>query len=206
MGGTMSSIQINGDTSGSVILQAPAVSGSTTLTLPTTSGTVLTNVSTITPSAGTVTQASLSTNVAGNGPAFSAYQSSAQSIAHNTFTKVQFQTENFDTNSNFDNSTNYRFTPTVAGYYYVSELVCFNSLSQNSFSQILKNGSSVANSPTGIPWAGISNSQTSASVLVYMNGSTDYLEVWAYQASGGALNLITGTNITAFSAFLARSA
>jgi hypothetical protein len=144
--------------------------------------------------------------LAPTGPAFSAYQSSAQSIAHNTFTKVQFQTENFDTNSNFDNSTNYRFTPTVAGYYYVSELVCFNSLTANSFSQILKNGSSVANSPNGIPWAGISNSQTSASVLVYMNGSTDYLEVWAYQASGGSLNLLAQTNLTAFSAFLARSA
>lgn len=41
----MSSITINGDTSGSVILQAPAVSGSTTLTLPSTSGTVLTTTS-----------------------------------------------------------------------------------------------------------------------------------------------------------------
>ncbi len=187
----MSSITISGDTSGSIILQAPSVSGSTTLTLPTTSGTVLTTANTF---------------GAGLGPAFSAYQSSAQSIAHNTFSKVQFQTENFDTNSNFDNSTNYRFTPTVAGYYYVSELVCFNSLTANSFSQILKNGSSVANSPTGIPWAGIYNSQSTASVLVYMNGSTDYLEVWAYQASGGALSLIVGTNLTAFSAFLARSA
>jgi hypothetical protein len=144
--------------------------------------------------------------LAPTGPAFSAYQSSAQSISHNSFTKVQFQTENFDTNSNFDNTTNYRYTPTVAGYYFVDARVCFNSLSQNSFSQILKNGGSEANSPTAIPWAGISNSQSTASVLVYMNGSTDYLEVWAYQASGGALSLIVGTNITAFSAFLARAA
>lgn len=43
MGGAMSSITINGDTSGSVILQAPAVSGSTTLTLPTTTGTLVTS-------------------------------------------------------------------------------------------------------------------------------------------------------------------
>jgi hypothetical protein len=144
--------------------------------------------------------------LAPTGPAFSAYQSSAQSISHNSFTKVQFQTENFDTNSNFDNTTNYRYTPTVAGYYFVDARVAFNSLSQNSFSQILKNGGSESNSPTAIPWAGISNSQSTASVLVYMNGSTDYLEVWAYQASGGALSLIVGTNITAFSAFLARAA
>ena len=41
----MSSVIISGDTSGSVILQAPAVAGSTTLTLPSTSGTVLTTTS-----------------------------------------------------------------------------------------------------------------------------------------------------------------
>lgn len=43
MGGVMSSVTISGDTSGSIILQAPAVSGSTTLTLPTTSGTLVTS-------------------------------------------------------------------------------------------------------------------------------------------------------------------
>lgn len=53
MGGAMSSVTISGDTSGSIILQAPAVSGSTTLTLPTTSGTVLTTTS---PKAGNVIQ------------------------------------------------------------------------------------------------------------------------------------------------------
>ena len=187
----MSSVIIAGNTSGTITLDAPNVAGTTTLTLPTTSGTILTSANTF---------------GAGTGPAFSAYQSSAQSISHNSFTKVQFQTENFDTNSNFDNTTNYRYTPTVAGYYFVDARVSFNSLSQNSFSQILKNGGSESNSPTAIPWAGISNSQSTASVLVYMNGSTDYLEVWAYQASGGALSLIVGTNITAFSAFLARAA
>jgi len=59
MGGAMSSVTISGDTSGSIILQAPAVSGSTTLTLPTTSGTILTNASSVTSSqlpAGSVLQ------------------------------------------------------------------------------------------------------------------------------------------------------
>jgi hypothetical protein len=39
----MSSISIAGDTSGSVIIAAPAVAGSTTLTLPTTTGTLVTS-------------------------------------------------------------------------------------------------------------------------------------------------------------------
>ena len=42
----MSNLTILGDTSGSVVLQAPAVAGSTTLTLPATTGTVLASGST----------------------------------------------------------------------------------------------------------------------------------------------------------------
>ena len=64
MGGTMSSLTLNGDISGSVILAAPSVAGSTTLTLPSTSGTVLTNASTISASslpAGSIIQVVQST-------------------------------------------------------------------------------------------------------------------------------------------------
>lgn len=60
----MSSVTISGDTSGSIILQAPSVAGSTTLTLPTTSGTVLTNASSVTSSqlpAGSIIQVIQST-------------------------------------------------------------------------------------------------------------------------------------------------
>jgi len=39
----MSKLVLNGDTSGSITLDAPAVSGTTTLTLPTTSGTLIVN-------------------------------------------------------------------------------------------------------------------------------------------------------------------
>lgn len=139
-------------------------------------------------------------------PSFSAYNSSAQSVAHNTFTKIQFQTENFDTNSNYDNSTNYRFTPTVAGYYHVTEQVAFNSLTANSMSVIYKNGGAIAYSPIAVGWSGISNTISAIAIDVYMNGTTDYLEVYAYQATGGSLNTIGSSNATIFSAFLARAA
>ena len=49
----MSSIVIKGDTSGQIEIAAPAVAGSTTLTLPTGSGNILTDVS---PKAGNVLQ------------------------------------------------------------------------------------------------------------------------------------------------------
>ena len=52
-------------------------------------------------------------------PAFEANLSANQSIADNTTVKVEFDREVFDTDNCYDNSTNYRFTPTKAGKYFV---------------------------------------------------------------------------------------
>ena len=54
-----------------------------------------------------------------NTPAFEAHLNSSQTISHNTDTKVQFNTEDFDTDNTYDNSSNYRFTPAVAGKYFI---------------------------------------------------------------------------------------
>jgi len=113
------SIVLLGSTSGSCTLQEQAVAGTTVLTLPTTSGTVLTSAS---------PQSSFPSNIAGTGPAFSAYQSSGQTISStSTWTKINFQTEEFDTNNNFDSTTNYRFTPQIAGYYQVNATITANT-------------------------------------------------------------------------------
>jgi len=91
-------------------LNAPITLTSPILTTPalgTPSALVLTNATGL-------PQAGLGTNVAGNGPIFSAYSSAGQTVSNNTITKILFDTENFDSNSNFASS---RFTPTVAGYY-----------------------------------------------------------------------------------------
>jgi hypothetical protein len=53
-----------------------------------------------------------------NYPAFEAYLSANQNLTDNVNTKIQFDTELFDTDSCYDNVTNYRFTPNVAGKYY----------------------------------------------------------------------------------------
>ena len=105
--------------------------------------------------AGTITQPLMGTNVAGNGPAFSAYQSTLQSVSNNTYTKVSFQTEEFDTNSNYD-TANYRFTPTVAGYYQVNGAVTIAAVGTYfCFCRIYKNGVS-------FKAGGISTANTSA--------------------------------------------
>ena len=134
-------------------------------------------------------------------PAFSAYQSTAQTLSSVTVTKIQFQTKEFDTNNNFDNITNYRFTPTVAGYYYVSGSVSIASSATVILVYIYKNGSLfriVTNSNTS------SISTGSGSSLIYMNGSTDYLELYAYVVTGQSLAASPAS--TYFQAFLARTA
>ena len=91
----MASVVINGDTSGAVTITAPAVAGTPTLTLPTTTGTILTTASTA-----VVTQAMLSTNVVGNGPIFSAYQSGTQTVSINTNPRYYMLIETFRKKTN----------------------------------------------------------------------------------------------------------
>ena len=180
----MSSIVINGDTSGSVTLSAPAVAGATTLTLPITSGTVLTSAS---------TQSQLPPNIAGNGPAFSVYRNSNQSISSGVITKVQLNTKVFDTNSNFDATTNYRFTPTVAGYYQINAQARLRGTSSdNKILYIYKNGSNYAAMDYYV--LSIEYFQIAFSQIIYFNGTTDYVEMYAY-TNGTNTTVIADTTI-----------
>ena len=122
-------------------------------------------------------------------PAFEAYLSADQSISHATPTKVQFNTERFDTDGCYDNSTNYRFTPTTAGKYYIYTNVNLATGDYNIYSvrlYIYKNGTaymhtgSVYNTSTALAIA------TSISNTIDMNGTTDYIEIYGYvEAHGG---------------------
>lgn len=181
----MSSIVISGDTSGSITLASPAVAGSNTVTMPAASGVCM---------------------VSGNMPAFSAYASTDQTPSANTWTKVNYNTEIFDTNNNYDPTTNYRFTPTVAGYYQINANVSFSG-SATGYAQmgIYKNGNFIVGG-SGIPNNVTIGSQCNASSVIYCNGSTDYIEIYAWQSSGGALALQTGAGNNTFSACLVRGA
>jgi len=176
----MSSVVISGDTSGAITLAAPAVAGTNTINLPAAAGTVM---------------------VSGNMPAFSAYQSAASALSAGTTTKVLFDQELFDTNNNFASS---RFTPTVAGYYQVNGTVFVNSTVSILFTILNHSaGSTASKSGTAINIAGQSQAASSASGIMYFNGSTDYVEVWAFSSS--AVNTL-GNEYTHFTATLIRSA
>lgn len=159
-----------------------------------------------------VTQAKLAAGVAGNGPAFMAALSGNQTIPFNTYTKLTFNSETFDTNNCYDPTTNYRFTPNVAGYYQVNLQILTGGTGSRdylAYSLIYKNGSANPNSQGGIALtfgSGADNSVNSSG-LIYMNGTTDYLEAYMYQydytASSTMSAKASGTN---FNACLVRAA
>lgn len=168
----MSSMVLSGDTSGSVTVTVPAVAGTNTITLPAATGTVMVN-----------------------GPAFSAYASATQAISNATYTKVTLNSKDFDTNNNFDNTTNYRFTPTVAGYYQISASIFYNTGASSGLGQILiyKNGSLYKGSVGVINSTG--NCGLNISSAIYCNGSTDYIELYTYQSFGTTQSTSSGAYV-----------
>ena len=120
-------------------------------------------------------------------PAFSAYANASQSISSVTYTKITFNAEEFDTASCFDSTTNYRFTPTVAGYYQVN-LVMQSNGNNSHWAIIYKNGSAFK---YGAPNAAGVNVGFGASLsaLIYMNGTTDYIEWFVYLDATSTRNI-----------------
>lgn len=177
-----------------VRLIAPtSVAANRTITLPDNTGTILTTASTF----------------AGTGPAFSAVLGTAQTgISSAVETKLRANVEEFDTASCYDNSTNFRFTPNVAGYYYLSGQIYFAATSVSvGYATIYKNGVRVKDgqyiSPSSNP-----NLFTTVHVLIYLNGTTDYVELYGFCTGTGALSFqVTGINSASyFQGFLARAA
>ena len=136
------------------------------------------------PSGATITNNGTQTGFGGaNTPAFEAYLNSNQSIPQTTSTKVLFDIERFDTNNAYDNTTNYRFQPTTAGKYFVYSnlnLQCTGYVLYVSSQQIRKNGSSIQSSAMVFNNNTQNSSPMYASSIIDLNGSTDYVEIFAY--------------------------
>ena len=164
---------------GQITIQEPATASNFTQTLPAASGEVM---------------------VSGNQPAFSAYLSSNQSISASTQTKITFDTEVFDTNSNFASN---RFTPTVAGYYQVTG--GFSSVPSGAITRIIlsiyKNGSVIYTASDLL----VSGYRFSGTGLVYCNGSTDYIEMYVLIV-GASPVLEAGSSNTFFNGSMVRAA
>lgn len=189
----MSKVALSGNASGTgtFTIASPNSNTDRTLSLPDASGTILT-----TATAG----------VPVNGPAFSAYTNTTQTgLPHATYTKILFDIEEYDTNNNYASS---RFTPTIAGYYQINATVSANTLNpaHRLIANIYKNGNLYkigSNSAAGV----VSYPASNVASLVYLNGSTDYVEIYAYgDMSGNTWNSVGSIYFTYFNGTLIRSA
>ena len=124
-------------------------------------------------------------------PACSVYSSTAQAIAANTPTKIQFDTAEYDVTAAFDLSNN-RFQPDVAGYYQVNCGCGVESGAVQNFTSIYKNGVEYRRSTTSSE-----GGNTRLSTLIHLNGTTDYVE--GFVRINKAFNTIPGGILTSFS-------
>jgi hypothetical protein len=177
----------------SVLNAIPAVANAVTETYINTGAVTTTKIADA-----NVTQAKLGAGVSGNGPAFSATNSASQTVSAATDTKVTLDVEIFDTNSNFASS---RFTPTVAGYYQINAGVYCGSVTRN-ISMIYKNGS-VYSFGTDLSTS-TGEQRSRVSQLIYLNGSTDYVELYVLPFGGTSVG--PGIENTFFSGSLVRAA
>ena len=150
-----------------------------------------------------ITQAKLASGVAGNGPSFSAYLNSNFSISNTTHTKLRFDAEEWDSDGCFDSTTNFRFTPNVAGYYMIGGHFQPNASYTVGTTTLYKNG----NLYRVLHWNQQSETTPApvgGTTLVHMNGSSDYVELYGYMTVGQQIQ--SGSEWTWFQGHMVRSA
>lgn len=141
--------------------------------------------------------------LASNGPAFSVQLSADQTgVVSGTWTKILFNTELFDTNNCF---ANYKFTPNVPGYYQINGSVSMNATAGITTVgvAIYKNGVILNTSSNNVP-SSVDVTKT-VSAVIYLNGTTDYVELFGIIVSGTGLKFKNYTS-TSFSGALVRGA
>lgn len=130
-----------------------------------------------------------------------ARRTSAVALTGNAFTQIVFDVTDINSKS-FYNTSNGRFTPTIAGWYQINSAVHFTSgtVPDRVIVSIYKNGTETVRGsdhdggPDGFANGGI------VSQLMFFNGTTDYADIRVFvNASGGSYG---GNVLTNFGAFL----
>ena len=140
------------------------------------------------------------------GPAFRAYLSADQTISNTTWTRVAFNTEDFDTDSCYNTST-YQFTPNKAGIYQMNFLISMN-LSGSSHTTtrcyFYKNGSYYSYNQSPYITDHANQYSCYGADLISLNGSSDYVEVQVWHNNGGDRALDGAATRSCFSAIWLR--
>ena len=130
-------------------------------------------------------------------PAFHAFLGTNQEPSDDTSTVVEIDTESFDTDSAYDTST-YRFTPQVAGKYFVYAAINHNPSSSNNLQQamvgIRKNGSDISRNFFASSTNPADELVVVTEIMVDLNGSSDYVDIVGLQAVSSGTNRFTGNS------------
>ena len=120
-----------------------------------------------------------------NTPAFQTHLSSNQSLSANTEVKIQFDTEDYDTDNDYDNSTNYRFTISEAGkYYFYTNIVLSVSVNERAIAKFKINGTTYGRIET---YSNVSGADPNLFTAFSKDFSVnDYVEVFVDAGSSGA--------------------
>ncbi len=123
-------------------------------------------------------------------PLVSYQQSTAQSLASAGFTAVSWPTPVADTYGGYSASTPTRYTPQAPGWYlFIGSIGWAANATGGRTAAIYKNGTILSQQTLGNATATF-NSVAQVCAFVYCNGTSDYVELYSNQSSGGALNSV----------------
>ena len=138
-----------------------------------------------------------------NTPSFAAHRTTSQAIANDTATKVQCDVVLWDTDSAYDNTTNFRFTVPVggAGKYCITWMASMVYIDDGNgtWALIYKNGSSVGQGPYIFYGANTNQGPSLSSTWILDLADSDYLELYIFHNEGSTENLLD--NDAFFSAY-----
>ena len=146
------------------------------------------------PSGATITNSGTATGFGeNNNPSFSARMSAHQALGDNVTTKVAYDTVDYQTSGTYDTS-NYRFTPGVAGnYQFQIQVVADSQATANLYAVIVKlykNGSVISEQSDGVIANFVDNYPRQMPITfncVSTSDTNDYFEVYT------AINDTSGT-------------
>ena len=135
-------------------------------------------------------------------PTFFARVGSNQTVSNNVVSKATLDTEDFDVGGYFDSSTNYRFTPLIAGYYQFN-LQLYDLSGTDVFDltvYLYKNGAATMvagrSRITGLANDDSYGSVITASGILHANGVDDYFELYFRGVSEDAGDIIAAADWT----------
>ena len=138
-----------------------------------------------------------------NTPAFLAFRSSDQgNVSDNTWTKVSFNSEKFDTDNTYDTGSGKKFTPGVAGKYKLFAQVGgygqSGGVANTMAIRIYKNGTDEVETRRSFDSAVIGEVATTAITVeaILDSNTTDYFEVYWYINTNGGTNATIDYNAT----------